>query len=331
MSSTRRTATSLLIAPLALVIIVGIWSWRYHSENNTTNLEPRKVTAMETPAPPVTQAAIAEPVSYDNESSPTAAIDPSLVLPEDPLDYDLEDPFFTLIATGQLELATLLKKHSPAEVYAMVGEEMRLDLVAWLADTGQMETQMLALLDIEEDSSLRAWLFDNYLPDHQFEEFEGEEFPVDTTLREALGKPTRSHIGPEEYMARIRAASGEEEGLTAAEVRNALKDFPDHPMLQYNALQSLARAAQSNPAVATPEELRRAHDHLTEALSVPSRESKIPLTDRIQGYLALQNWKHAEARRDFFRDQLRLETEPMGRDILTQLYESALEEIAKKP
>ncbi|MDX1973392.1 MAG: hypothetical protein SFY68_12745 [Candidatus Sumerlaeia bacterium] len=331
MPTPRRAQILLLIAPLALVIIVGIWSWGYHSETGKTNDNPGKVIVVEAIAQPLNRPAASVPESSYAETSPSAAIDPSLVLPEDPMDYDLEDPFFTLIATGQLELATLLKKHSPAEVYAMVGEEMRLDLVAWLADTGQMETQMLALLDIEEDSSLRAWLFDNYLPDHQFEDFEGEEFPVDTTLREALGKPTRSAIGPEEYMARIRAASGEEEALTASEVRNALKDFPDHPLLQFNALQSLARAAQSNPAVATPEELRRAHDHLTEALSVPSHESKIPLTDRIQGYLALQNWKDAEARRDFFRDQLRLETEPMGRDILTQLYESALQELTQKP
>ncbi len=250
---------------------------------------------------------------FESETTPEPTI---------PDEIDLDDPYYILLATGRQELVERLKAEGVVEVYRDAEEELRLDLVAFLADTNELETYMLQLMAMESDSSIRAWLLINYRPKNAFETVDLDKLAQDSTLIEALSMPVSTDISVEEHVERIRVAGAADDDLTLDQIAGALRDFPEDEYLQFRAAEGLLGVSQRSGAVAE-QDVREAEKMLVSSLSQPVGNSPLDATDRIRGYLALINWGTEEERREFYKQQLQQENDPRAIDVLINLYNQA--------
>lgn len=310
----------LLIFILMTFLLLGLFLF---FSSNTSTPKPLKVSsppASTTSPPEPARVPVAQPIPTPAPAPTPDAdelqVDPNLE------EIDLDDPYFLLLASGQADLASRLKTSTVLQVYETSDEATRLDLVAFLSDTNQLEDYLIDLLKIEQDSSLRTWMFSNYTPKSAFEFYEVGEEPKDLTLLKALDVPMNTPISAEEYVERIRTVSQADDDATLAQIEKALKDWPNDPHLQYVTAESLVRTNQRAGNVSA-EKVNNAYKIIKKALDVPADQSELSTTERIRGFFALATWGTNEERREFYKEQLTLETDPTALDILTNLYDQA--------
>lgn len=221
------------------------------------------------------------------------------------------------------KIGELIDEKGALKAYEEGSDNVRREIIAYLADRLEIEPYLVDFVRMEDNSDIRADLFINYYPSDMFEFSDGalDEETGDSTLEEALDQPVESNIEPLEYASRIKAAMALDAELAIEQSRLARDSWPEDEYLQYISAQTMLRANQTTDTL-KPEELSAAYENVREVLDQAPWESDVTPSERIEGFYAMMDWGSDGQRRQFFEQQIALETDKRALDILVRLLET---------
>jgi len=221
------------------------------------------------------------------------------------------------------KIGELIDEKGAVKAYEEGSDDVRREIIAYLADRLEIEPYIVDFVRMEDNSDIRADLFINYYPSDLFEfsEINLDEEPGDNTLEDALDQPVDTNIEPREYASRIKAAMALDSELAIEQARLARDSWPEDEYLQYISAQTMLRANQTTDSLQT-DEMMAAYEDVRDVLDQPPYESNVTPSERIEGFHAMMDWGSDAQRRQFFEQQIALETDKRALDILVRLLET---------
>ncbi len=237
----------------------------------------------------------------------------------------------SLVFKSEEEIAKWIQdKGGIVAAYTAAGTEDRQEIIDYLMGEDKLRDQLAALLPIETDSDVRAYMLERVEPKGYFGEIPGtaapeqtpndsettdeEEEKPDTELMALLDADPASPMNSAEWMARLQLAqmAGEEYGLKW--VRKALAEGPDDPELRALA-SSLTITLASGLDSVTEQESGSAENYLREHLSDEGLSADV----KIQAYHALYFAKDREAAKAYLEQSVAREQDQRVVAVLRQL------------
>lgn len=213
----------------------------------------------------------------------------------------------------------LVEKYgSYADLYRLLNSEQRQNLVDFLQLTNELRDHFGPLMEVEQDSDLRAFMLVRVLPNSLG--ISGGGDLLDTTDRELiaiLDQPTKTEINPDEWIARMHLANLIDPEYALNWTRDAAVAYPEDLQTNFTASTFTLKIGATVDSVSSRER-EIAEDFLTTNLSGENAE-KISSDDRISAYYGLFFSENQDKSLKFFKERLVNESDSKAKGILEGL------------
>lgn len=295
--------------------------------------------------------------SQSGSASLAAVRPPATPAPPAPEPDDADNPSDELFLSDDEIAAAIRKEGGAGPVYSAASASHRRDIIDYLMAEEQLRENLPALLPLEDDSVLRAYMLERTIPKGYFDAAAavpmGTDSPVatgeagdspdaakaaagnpsiddgpeaaasvtvDTELQALLDQTPSTPMEADEWLARLDLALMTDEAFGLAWARKARDEGPGDASVQALAASILLNLAQGDPAIGDDEQ-HRAQQTLTDSLATAVSAGSIDPNQRIRAYYALYFAPLRVEARDFLTKQRALETDPHARQTLNQLLE----------
>jgi hypothetical protein len=270
---------------------------------------------------------------------------------------DADNPSEELFLSDDEIAAAIQEKGGVVPVYAGASASHRQDIIDYLMAEEQLRDNLPALLPLETDTALRAYMLERTIPKGYFDD--AKSVPMGTDLAGGTGEASRSPDTPEtafdasavvddaseaasaaidgelqalldqtpstpinadEWLARLDLALMTDDAFGLAWARKAREEASGDVSVQALAASILLNLAQGDSTI-TDDEQQRAQQILTDSLASAGSAGTIDPNQRIRAYYALYFAPERVEARDFLTKQRALETDPRALQTLNQLLE----------